>query len=200
MAAVEQAALEDALYHLRVARTYSGVLFIGVVISIGSHAAEYWDSAAWLPWLVHWFALWFGAGTLIAMLLVLLCSTMPFGVQQQFSQGLQQFSQGYCWGTRLVCLGHMLGHQPRWLPSRPGGDSLPRRVPSLRSVCHRFTRGDARTAGPCAPPRLESWLSRPRRALDARGRCRAGEAQRGGDVSGCVAVCVRVRPFGNNTV
>ena len=186
MAAVEQAALEDALYHLRVARTYSGVLFIGVVISIGSHAAEYWDSAAWLP--CGWSTGSPCGSVPVPSSLCCSCSTMPFGVQQQFSQGLQQYSQGYCWGTRLVCLGQRLGHQSRWLPSRPGGDSLPRPVPSLWSVCH-ITRSDARTAGPCAPPRLESCL-----ALGARWTPEAGaarEAQRGGDVSGCVAeLCV----------
>ena len=121
MAAVEQAALEDALYHLRVARTYSGVLFIGVVISIGSHAAEYWDSAAWLPWVVHWCALWFGAGTLIAMLLVLHYAVRRGAAVQP---GLAVVQPGVLLGYAAGVLGAQVG-APAPLAAQPAGGGQP---------------------------------------------------------------------------
>ena len=66
MAAVEMAAMRDALFHLRLALAWGAIIVICVGISIGSHVADYPHR-----WVVHWIALWLGAVAVICQLLVL---------------------------------------------------------------------------------------------------------------------------------
>ena len=121
MAAVEQAAMTDALFNLRLARGYAGSSIIFVGISIGSHAAEY--PYRWVVhWTFHWIALWFGAGTTISMMVILHYAIRRAAAVQP---GLAAVQPGVLLGYAAGVLGAEVGAPVPLAPQPAGGGQPP---------------------------------------------------------------------------
>ena len=170
MAAVEQAAMTDALFNLRLARGYAGSSIIFVGISIGSHAAEY-------PyrWVVHWIALWFGAGTTISMMVILHYAIRRAAAVQP---GLAAVQPGVLLGYAAGVLGAEVGAPVPLAPQPAGGGHTASlgRCPA----CGRCATSPGVTLAPRAPAPLpasrvvspSARVGRPRQV--PRGRHREG--------------------------